>query len=223
MGLTHPAAPYVAPFAVFMFLLAGERYIPLGIEVMYPIRILVVSALLLVLSRDVVDLRPRAWLGSVLLGAAVFVIWIGPDTLWPAWRSHWLFHNSIVGEVRSSVPDAVRGNLVFIVFRTLGCAVVVPIFEEIFWRGWLARWLVDSRDFRNAPLGAYTPAAFWIGSALFAVEHGPYWDVGLLCGILYNWWMIRTRSLADCILTHAVTNACLSAWVLARGQWQYWM
>ena len=58
---------------------------------------------------------------------------------------------------------------------------------------------------------------------LFASEHGPYWDVGLAAGILYNWWMIRTKSLEDCILSHAVTNACLAAYVLTRHQWQYWL
>jgi membrane protease YdiL (CAAX protease family) len=58
---------------------------------------------------------------------------------------------------------------------------------------------------------------------LFASEHGAFWDVGLAAGILYNWWMVRTRSLADCILAHAVTNGCLAAYVLAGGHWQYWL
>ena len=60
-------------------------------------------------------------------------------------------------------------------------------------------------------------------AALFAAEHGPYWEVGLLAGIAYNWLMIRTRSLGDCILAHAVTNGILCWYVLATGQWQYWM
>jgi hypothetical protein len=34
--------------------------------------------------------------------------------------------------------------------------------------------------------------------------------------------MIRTRSIADCILAHAVTNATLSFYVIATGQWRYW-
>jgi hypothetical protein len=35
--------------------------------------------------------------------------------------------------------------------------------------------------------------------------------------------MIRTKSLADCILTHAVTNGVLSVYVLMTGRWQYWL
>jgi hypothetical protein len=33
--------------------------------------------------------------------------------------------------------------------------------------------------------------------------------------------MIRTRNLGDCILAHAVTNACLGAYVLVFSKWQY--
>jgi hypothetical protein len=46
--------------------------------------------------------------------------------------------------------------------------------------------------------------------------------VGLIAGVLYNWWMVRTRSLADCILAHAVTNGLLCGYVLAARKWEYW-
>ncbi len=63
-------------------------------------------------------------------------------------------------------------------------------------------------------MGQYTPLSFWAVALLFASEHGPYWEVGLIAGVAYNWWMVRTRNLADCILAHAVTNALLAAYVL---------
>jgi len=81
---------------------------------------------------------------------------------------------------------------------------------------------VISYEFWNVPLGAYTRKAFWITALLFASEHGSYWDVGLVAGVIYNAWMVRTRSLADCILAHSVTNCALAAYVLATGQWAYW-
>ena len=31
----------------------------------------------------------------------------------------------------------------------------------------------------------------------------------------------RTRNLGDCILAHAVTNACLGVYVLASSKWEY--
>lgn len=224
MGITarYPSVAYIAPFGIFLAFLALDRAVPWGAEWLYPIRVIVVTALLLVSSEQVLDFRVRNAFGSILLGAAVFAIWIAPDLLWPGYRSHWLFTNSMLGEVKSSVPSAARSNLLFLIFRSIGCVLLVPVIEELFWRGWLARWIIDGDDFRRLPLGAYTPLSFWVGSLLFASEHGPFWDVGLIAGVAYNWWMIRTKSLANCILTHAVTNGCLTVYILMTGQWQYW-
>ena len=188
----------------------------------YPLRIVVTMAVLAVFSRSVVTWSFSRPLGSVLLGVLVFVIWIGPDVLWPAYREHWLFQNVLTGRVTSSITPALRSDWMFISFRVFGTALTVPIIEEIFWRGWLMRYLV-APDFRAVRLGTYAPVAFWSTAILFASEHGPYWDVGLIAGILYNWWMMRTGKLADCILAHAVTNGCLAVYVLAFEEWQYWM
>lgn len=212
----HPALAYVAPFAVFLFFLAIKRYLPYE----YPIRVLVVSALLMVLSRKVISPRVSRPLISVLAGILVFAIWIGPDLLWPAYRQHWLFHNSLVGSARSSLPEDARTDYVFLLFRIAGTALLVPIVEELFWRGWLMRYLI-SPDFEKIRLGAYSALSFWVTAVLFASEHGPYWEVGLLAGIGYNLLMLRTGSLGDCILAHAITNGCLAAYVIAAGQWQY--
>jgi CAAX prenyl protease-like protein len=84
------------------------------------------------------------------------------------------------------------------------------------------RWLIKP-DFEAVPLGAFRPAAFWISAALFASEHGPYWEVGLAAGIIYNLWIVRQRRLADCILAHAVTNGVLCAYIIGWGRWEYWL
>jgi CAAX prenyl protease-like protein len=219
----HPAVPYVAPFVAFLCFLAVEKYLPFGPEIAYPLRFVAVAAILGWFSRKLVSWRASRPLASILLGAAVFVIWIGPDLLWPHYREHWIFQNAVTGKIRMDAPAELKTNLVFLVFRSLGCFALVPMVEELFWRGWLPRWLIDPDDFRRAPLGAYTVSSFWIGSILFASEHGPYWDVGLAAGLLYNWWMIRTRNLADCIVAHAVTNALLTAYILGADQWRYWL
>ena len=223
MDAKYPSLAYVAPFGAFMAFLAVSPAVPDGVAWLYPARVIVVAAVLLIFSRNAIDLRVKNAMGSVLLGLAVFAIWIAPDTLWPGYRSHWLFTNSITGAVQSSISDAARSSAVFLAFRSIGCVLLVPVIEELFWRGWLPRWIADGEDFRRAPVGVYTALSFWVGALLFASEHGPFWEVGLVAGVTYNWWMIRTRSLADCILTHAVTNGALSVYVVAAGQWQYWL
>jgi hypothetical protein len=220
--LRNPAAPYVAPFAAFLGFMALERLLPLSPDLLYPARFVVVAAVLLAFSRRLASGPVTNLMGSVVLGLAVFVIWVAPDVLWPAYRSHWLFSNPLTGTAMSSVPHGARLNSIFIAVRVTGCVALVPILEELFWRGWLMRRLIG-HDFRAVPVGAYTAEAFWMVVLLFASEHGPYWDVGLAAGAIYNWWIVRTRSLADCMVAHAVTNGALSVYVLATGQWQYWL
>jgi hypothetical protein len=160
-------------------------------------------------------------LASIAVGIAVFLIWVGPDILF-GYRHHWLFENSITGSASSSLAPHLKSNLPFILLRISGSALLVPVLEELFWRGWMMRWLIDT-NFLKVPLGTYTAFAFWVVAGLFASEHGPYWEVGLAAGVVYNWWMIRTKNLADCILAHGVTNAVLSGYVLLTDQWQYWL
>jgi len=65
--------------------------------------------------------------------------------------------------------------------------------------------------------------SFGVVALLFASEHGPYWDVGLVAGVLFNLWMIRTKSLGDLMLAHGITNLCLSGYVIVGGKWEYWL
>jgi uncharacterized protein len=212
---------YVLPFAVFLVFLALQKYVPLPPNLEFLVRDVLLAAVLVGFSRHVIQLRPSRPLETVILGIAVFIVWVGPDLLFPAYRQHWLFQNSILGQVAVTIPGSVLQAPWVLTPRVLQAVVFVPILEELFWRGWLMRWLI-SPQFEKVPLGAYQGGAFWITAALFASEHGPYWDVGLIAGIAYNWWMIRTRSLADCILAHAVTNACLCWYVVATHRWEYW-
>lgn len=215
--------PYVAPFATFAIFIGLAQWLPLSPALLYPIRVAVVGAVLVICSRHLVSFRATEWAPSTMIGIAVFVLWVAPDMLWPAYRSHWLFDNFLVGSAKSSVPHDVKGNLIFIALRVFSSVGLVPILEELFWRGWVMRWLIRPENFESLRLGTYTPFSFWLTAIMFAAEHGSYWEVGLLAGIVYNWWMIRTGSLADCIVAHAVTNGLLAAYVLYSGHWEYWL
>lgn len=186
-----------------------------------PLRVIVLAAVCFACWPREISLRPRRPFASISIGLAVFLLWIAPDVLIPGYRNSALFSNAIAGHLHSSLQaEALRSPWV-LGWRTARAVLIVPIVEELFWRAWLMRWLINS-DFRRVPLGAYTPVSFWLTAILFACEHGPYWDVGLVTGVIYNLWMIRSKSVADCVLTHAVTNAILCAYVIATGAWQYW-
>lgn len=214
---------WVGPFAVFMAWLALDKYLPLENPAKEVVRHVVLLAAILGFSRRVLAAHWRAphWLGSIALGVAVCALWVAPDALVPGWRDSTLFQNGITGKITTSIPPTELTPLM-LVLRTLRAALLVPVLEELFWRGWLPRWVQDQKFWR-IPLGHYTTFAFWTTAVLFAAEHGPFWEVGLLCGIIYNWWMRRTRSLGDLILTHAVTNLALSLYVIATKGWKFWM
>ena len=219
----YPSLAWVAPFAIFMLLLVLMPSLPIAQPWESIVRVAVLVAALLYFSRDVIaSLRVHHALASVVLGVAVFVLWIAPDALVPGWRDHWLFQNGITGSVKTTIPPEQFANPLTTVLRFARAALLVPVIEELFWRGWLPRWLVNP-DWQRVQLGTYTTLAFAGTALLFAAEHGPYWEVGLLCGVIFNWWMWRTKSLGDLVLVHAVTNACLSAYVLVTGKYEYWM
>jgi uncharacterized protein len=240
---TGATAGYIAPFVIYVAMIA----LPLSPEILFPVRFVIVLAAILWLSRPYLSLKPSHPLASAIVGIAVFLLWIGPDVLFgPAYRHFLLFDNSFLGHAGSSLPPAAQRNPFFLTIRVLSSIALVPVLEELFWRGWLMRWLIH-REFLKVPLGTYRAGAFWtvglsfasehrrwhikisiwwafwIVAVLFASEHGPYWDVGLLAAIVYNLWIMRTKSLADCILAHSVTNLSLAIYVLIAGQWQYWL
>lgn len=218
----YPSLPYVAPFSAFMVLLVAGPALPLGLRAEAVLRVVLVTCVLLVFSRHVISLKVRHWPTSVALGIGVFALWIAPDVLLPDFRTSWLFNNGLTGRVEGPLVEAARNDSLVLALRFARAAVLVPIVEELFWRAWLPRWIDHMEDFRKIPLGQFTTASFVLTALLFASEHGSMWDVGLAAGLLYNFWMRRTRSLGDLILAHAVTNACLSIYVVTRGRWEYW-
>lgn len=148
-------------------------------------------------------------------GVLVFVLWIAPQ--------QWLgfpprlegFEPGFFGA--SGWPYAAN-----LAMRFIRLAVVVPLVEEIFWRGFLLRFLVHD-DFEKVPIGTFTWLSFGVVTVGFVLEHsGPDWPAAALTGILYNLVAYRTRSLAACVLAHAVTNALLGIYVLRTGQWGFW-
>ena len=105
---------------------------------------------------------------------------------------------------------------------TLALVVVVPLLEEIFWRGFLLRELIHP-DFTKVPFGTFSWASFGIVTAGFCLEHSPAdWPAAILTGALYNLVAYRTRSLAACVLAHAITNLILSVYVMETKQWGFW-
>ena len=217
----NPTVRHVGPFVTFLVLLVLLRNLPLPDLLGQVLFVSAMAVVIYFVAWPVVDLKIQR-LGSTLgIGVLVFLIWVAPDQLSSNYRHLWLFDNSIVGHPTSGLSSIAQAQPAVLFFRALRATLIVPVVEELFWRAWLMRWLISPK-FEEVPLGTWSAQSFWIVAVMFASEHGSYWDVGLIAGIVYNWWMLRTRSLGDLILAHAVTNGCLCAYVIAFGKWQYW-
>jgi uncharacterized protein len=225
--------PYVVPMAIYMAFLVVQSEWPEGLVWLYPLKTVAVAAALFGFRKKYEELRvpwsSAAAVGTgrnvlisytlaVAVGLVAIVVWIGADPFYPGMTS-------LIGG-KPPVPfdptsiKLVAWRYVFIGFRVFGAVVVVAFMEEIFWRGFLIRW-IDDKDFKRVPMGICSWKAFGITVVLFGLEH-EQWLAGMVCGALYNWLYCRRKDLFSCVLAHATSNAALAAWVLWQGDWKFW-
>jgi CAAX prenyl protease-like protein len=95
-------------------------------------------------------------------------------------------------------------RLGFYAARLTGLVLLVPLIEELFWRSFLIRWLIDP-DFRRVTIGRVTLMSAGVTSVLFALAH-PEWLPALLTGALWAWLLHQTKSLGACVISHVVAN-----------------
>jgi CAAX prenyl protease-like protein len=109
----------------------------------------------------------------------------------------------------------------FLAIRFLGLALVVPVIEEFFLRGFLMRFVQDERWW-EVPFGKITPLAAVVGTAVPMLMHPAELVAAAVWFSLVTWLMVRTRNIWDCVAAHAVTNLLLGVYVVTQHQWQLW-
>jgi CAAX prenyl protease-like protein len=181
----------------------------------YPLQTLVCAAALLFWWRNYEFGSQRPLPLALGVGVLVFAIWVSPQAL---------FHQP--SRVNGFDPSLFADQPAFywgtVVARFLRLVVVVPLIEEIFWRGFLQRYLVNER-FTSVPFGTYTPLSFWGVVVGFTFIHSQAdWPAAVLTGAIYGWIAIRTRSLLACVAAHATTNFLLGLYIMATRQWGFW-
>jgi CAAX prenyl protease-like protein len=99
--------------------------------------------------------------------------------------------------------------------------MIVPLAEELAYRGYLMRRLTGS-DFDAVAFAEVRWPALALAAAAFGLVHGTLWLPGILAGLAYGLLAIKTGSIGQAIAAHAVTNAWLACFVLAFNRWQLW-
>lgn len=201
--------------------LAAKNFIdlqPTALYYLYPVKAASVAALLYFYRREYLELdwshlsRDRTWLGVCLTGLLTFVLWIFMDWTVTVAGGPGGFNVNLLPE------GGIR--VAMTLFRVAGAVLVVPVMEELFWRSFLLRYMIDN-NFQSVPLGRFTWGSFVISSLLFGLEHHLFL-AGVGAGVIFSLVLYRTKSLSHCILAHGVTNLALAIYVLVTGEWQLW-
>jgi len=213
---TWPA--YVLPFAVFMALTAASGYLPDFKHLFYIAKTIIVGAMLWCWRSEYKQdfsqqFAPVEYLISILAGLIVLAVWILPENILPQLGSPAGFNPYLFGWG----PQAA---LVLLAVRLVGAALVVPIMEELFWRSFLLRYIINP-DFQKVALGAFTWFSFAAVVVLFGVEHYR-WIQGMIAGVFYTMLVIRQKSLTGCVVAHGTTNLGLGVYVITTQKWFFW-
>ena len=186
---------------------------------LYPIKTAAVLGLLLYFWPQYHELKEKRVNGAgeavltVTVGLLVYLAWVRMDWSW-----------AMQGDGTAAGYDPFRAGtgpgIVLAVIRIFGASVVVPIMEELFWRSFLIRYLINSK-FESIPLGTFSLFSFVATVVLFGLEHD-LWLAGMMAGMAYTGLLYYTKRLWPCILAHAVTNFALGVHVLLTGEWRWW-
>jgi CAAX prenyl protease-like protein len=240
---TNTTVAHIAPFAVFMLFTALVPAVAIKNSALpwwrsapehwiYPLQTIVCGALLIFLWKNYSFKPTRGFVLATVLGVVSIVIWILPAHLFHAWKANEIQSIPLLGFAARSEGfdptifehDRFAYPLV-IIMRFIRMIIVVPLVEEILWRGWLMRWLVsnDEKPFTSVQTGTHTWKAFVITTACVVIVHQPEDYLGaLIFGSLMYFLCVRTKSLAACVWMHAVANLVLGIYVLKTRQWGFW-
>ncbi len=243
MVAAEPRVPLMGPYMAYLVLMFGIDFVPkapIFQHVAIVLHIIGAAWATWILRRNWPDLGRARWLLAAAVG--LFAAW-----MWVAVQ-HWLEAVTIGGvnlggslKLSASFPflgvepldpsKIVNISTEFadsasfwthVVLKITRAVTIVPIVEELFWRGFILRAFVNWDRFEQVPLGKFTAFSFLGSSLLSVVQHPANWGVSILCWMLFNGLFYYTRSLRCLMITHAVTNLALYVYVVRVGDWQFW-
>lgn len=208
---SNPASPYLLP--LLTIIAVGMLATAVSPIVSYPASI-AAGALVLWRHRKqrIFGCGISSW--AILLGVLVFIVWIGfaPGE-----------HAAHAADVRlmSLRPDVLPplGAAAWLSIRAVGSVVVAPIAEELAFRGYLLRKLMN-REFDKLSY-KFDWLSFLGSSVVFGLFHERY-CVGIFAGMAFALALYPRHRLFDAITSHSVANGLLSAYVLATQRWALW-
>jgi exosortase E/protease (VPEID-CTERM system) len=144
---------------------------------------------------------------ALITGTAVGAAWVLTE---PA---H--FEDHALGVWIATLPSWLM--VLWLVCRGLGSVVLVPVAEELAFRGFLQRVLI-SRAFEKVAPGQFTWLSFVATSLLFGLIH-QRWLEAAVAGAIYGLLVYRSNRLSEAIAAHMASNLVIFGWAVAAGRW----
>jgi CAAX prenyl protease-like protein len=204
---------YLVPFLAILAASFLSKAASGQFEWLYPLRFLAAAIAIWHYRAELKKIDWRFdWLAPVI-GAVTCAVWLIPS-FWARGAEA-----NQLGEALAALPSAARWS--WIAVRVAASVLTVPIAEELAFRGYLARRIVN-RAFDSVPFSAVTTFSIILSSAAFGIMHGQQWILGTFAGLAYAGVMKWKGRLSDAIVAHATSNFLLTLWVLSRGHWSQW-
>lgn len=222
---SSPINARVAPFIVFLVLTYVQNHSgEAGRYWLYLAKTGVGVWMLWQLRGAIAEMKWAFSWEAVVVGVAVFVMWVGLDDWLKAWGYDSGFHRQKNTDPAWN-PNTVFGSgsvlaWFFIAVRIVGASLVVPPMEEVFYRSFLYRF-IRKGDFLSLPIGQFVWFPFLLGAALFSLTHLE-WLAAFFCGCAFQGLVLWKKRLGDAMTAHAITNCLLGIWVVWKGAWNFW-
>jgi exosortase E/protease (VPEID-CTERM system) len=211
----NPSAAYLMPFLLLLGTALVTGMFARGTDWLYPARLLGPALALYFYRHTYRDFSWGAGAASfsvpVAAGLAVGVAWLATAPANP----------TADGAFAAALAQAPILVSLWLVLRALGSIVFVPICEELAFRGFLLRWLVN-RDFTEVSFRRFAPLAILVSSLAFGFIH-ERWLAGALAGLVFAGVQLRSGRLIDAVLAHATSNALIAVWAIGSGRWSHWV
>jgi exosortase E/protease (VPEID-CTERM system) len=205
------AAALLVPFLVLMGSMMLTAAITTGFDRLYPVRVLAALTALLWFYRVYVRWDWSWSWPSIGISCGVFILWVALE-------------RTLAGDgatLEAGIAALAPGErMVWIGFRVFGSVLVIPLVEEMAFRGYLLRRLARA-DFEETEAARFNWLAFLLSSAAFALLHGRLL-AGLVAGMAYALAFYRHGKLGDAVAAHMTTNGLIAAFVLGTGAWSLW-
>ena len=243
---------YVVPFVTFMgFILLFDLLAPLGLRLdnidqawyrrrpeylMMGLQMAVCFPMLWHWRKRYERGSFRVWWLGLVLGIVGITVWILPTHLYTLWgldysQGEGPFYYEWFGVVpRDQGFDAAifqqqpAAYWTTILLRFIRAVVLVPIIEEVFWRGFLMRYVLrPNGDYWKVPFGQASLKSYLTVTLLFMLVHGSYdWFGAFVFGSLMYFVATQSKSLSVCIFMHGVANLVLGWYALSYSKYGLW-